>query len=98
MAIDRDQLSTIQKLIGERLLTQLTDPEKIPRASTINAAISYLKLFPQFVDKLGTDPTEIIEAVRASIRQYGPLPFLEPVTETFGDDTDDDDDSSESEE
>ena len=37
--MDKDQLVTIQKLIGERLLAQLTDPNKIPRASTINAAI-----------------------------------------------------------
>jgi len=93
--MDKAQLTTIQKLIGERLLAQLTDPDKIPRASTINAAISYLRLFPQFVDRLGVDNAQdITDAVRATIAKCGPLPDLPPVTESFGGDDDDDNDSS----
>jgi hypothetical protein len=97
MAIDKDQLSTIQKLIGQRLLAQLEDLEKPTRASMVNSAISYLKLFPQFVDKLSTvDSTqEISDALRATLAKCGPLPFLPP-SEYDNENTDDD--SSESEE
>jgi hypothetical protein len=79
MALDREHLDSIRQLIGERLLAQLTNPEAPTRASMVNAAISYLKLWPQYLDKLGTDSqAEIADGLRRTLAEIGrPLPFFE---------------------
>jgi len=89
--MDKEQLEVIRRLIGTRLLAQLEDEEKPARASTLNAAISFLKLHPQYIDKIGAiDSTEqMTDALRQTLAKVGPIPTFDPVTETFGEDEED---------
>jgi hypothetical protein len=67
----KQQIETMKKAVTEQLLARLTDPDKPPKASTISAAIVWIKALDR--DLGVSTPEEIRESLQVVNRDLSGL-------------------------